>query len=115
MKRSNLSALTQKHWVEIEETRNGDGEALSCAIIPTGAGNLMASGLLGFDASQERICTNVFVDFKGLYEDDGEKTPNTLETRKQLYGVTVIENAIIRAVSERQEAALAGEGDAASD
>ncbi len=116
MRRSDLLKLTEQHWIEVEETRNGSsGEPVSCAIVPTGGGNLLATGLLGYEAGIDRVCSDVFVDFKGLYEDDGTPTENTLEMRKRLYGVQVIENAIIRAVTKLQEAALQGEESAASD
>jgi hypothetical protein len=123
VRRSEVEQLTSQHWFEVEETRplNGDGEPdpgaepVSVAVVAFGVGSLMSSQMIGYDAGVDRMCSEVFVDFKGFYEADGT-TPvrNTLEARKMLYGVTAIQNAIHDEIGKIQAATARGEAAAAS-
>ncbi len=118
MKRSDLAQLTEQHWFDVEETRpsNGDGgDPVSIAVVAHGVGSLMSSQMIGYDAGVDRMCSEVFVDFKGFIEDDGKPVANTLKARKFLYGVTAVQNAIHDEVAKIQQAAATGEADAASD
>ena len=110
MKISAINALSERQWIDVQEI-----EGLEVCIVPARASDVLSLTGAHNRIHDRQVCQHAFVDFRGVFEDDGTPSANTLETRISIYEVIVIRNAIGAALITANEAATLGEGDAASD
>lgn len=111
MKRSSLLGLREPRWISVD----GDPD-LQIKIIPSAAAETSA---LLFAPTDERvirrICTKLFVDFQGYFEDNGEAIQNSLAARVELYGWGPVARAIANECDKLMNEVAQGEGSAGSD
>lgn len=106
MIRNNLLALDSVTWATI------DGDDLEIGFIPSAG--VESAGLL-FNPTDarviKRICTNLFVDFKGYYDDGAEEIPNGLDMRIELFSkFPPVRTAIALGVDKAMQEVTKGEG-----
>ena len=105
-------ALDRVHWF----TPIPRLKAFECALIPSAS---MATTNLAWDPMDartvRRVCTDMFVDFKGAVTGDDEKPfKNTIENRVKLYNWMPCRTAINAEVGRLMEESSVGETDAES-
>jgi hypothetical protein len=104
MKKGIIRGLQEPHWLKPHAN-----DPLEVCIIPAQISVL--SNIFEGDAMTRQVCTDVFVNFRGYFEDDGE-TPisNTLENRMELYGWNEVRIRIATECRKIHDELVSGEG-----
>lgn len=102
-----FSKVERTHWFKPLVDENAE-----LALIPSEAHlvNLMDPGM-----KVDRVCRFAFIDFKNIEDEQGKPLKNDLETRRRLYKILPIQQAVDLELLTLAGEVIQGEGDAASD
>ena len=112
MRQQDMMVLRRPRW---EKLFDGTPAEIEVKIVPTEMPSMMG-GFIGISTTQivDRIVESAFVDFRGYEDKYGKPVPNSVETRRELYGFPNFRDALNNTLQAVNNEIMLGEGNSGS-